>query len=180
MNRRLSLHAHPDFASQAARTIEVELSRRDSSMLALRYLVRGNALLLPALEAPRRTDGLWQRTCFEAFLRGSDDRYYEFNFSPSSQWASYSFSGHRAGMADATEAVPSRIQTNEGDGLFELEVEIALEPLYARLGEEPWYLALSAVIEDKNNVKSYWALAHPDGKPDFHDIACFAEALPGA
>ena len=180
MNRRLSLHPHPDFASLATRTIEVELSRHGSSMLALRYLVRGNALLLPALEAPRRTDGLWQRTCFEAFLRGAGESYYEFNFSPSSQWASYSFSGHRAGMADAAEAVPSRIQTKKSDGLFELEAEIALEPLHARLGDVPWYLALSAVIEDKNSVKSYWALAHPAGKPDFHDIACFAEALPGA
>jgi len=26
-------------------------------------------------------------------------------------------------------------------------------------------------------VLSYWALAHPEGKPDFHDPACFAATL---
>jgi hypothetical protein len=29
-------------------------------------------------------------------------------------------------------------------------------------------LALAAVIEDGNGRLSYWALGHPQGKPDFH------------
>jgi hypothetical protein len=39
-------------------------------------------------------------------------------------------------------------------------------------------IGLSAVIEEKNGMKSYWALAHPAGKPDFHHPACFAAELP--
>ena len=38
-------------------------------------------------------------------------------------------------------------------------------------------LGLSAVIEEQDGTKSYWALAHPDGPPDFHDPACFAASL---
>jgi hypothetical protein len=36
-----------------------------------------------------------------------------------------------------------------------------------------WQAALAAVIEERDGAKSYWALAHPLGKPDFHDPNCF-------
>jgi hypothetical protein len=38
--------------------------------------------------------------------------------------------------------------------------------------------SLSAILEEKDATKSYWALAHPVGlKPDFHDPACFTAHL---
>jgi hypothetical protein len=39
---------------------------------------------------------------------------------------------------------------------------------------EKWHLGLSAVIEEHNGRKSYWALAHRPGKPDFHHSDCFS------
>ena len=39
-------------------------------------------------------------------------------------------------------------------------------------------LGLSAVIEETSGRKSYWALAHPPGKADFHHSDCFALELP--
>jgi hypothetical protein len=33
------------------------------------------------------------------------------------------------------------------------------------------------VIEDMTGEFSYWALAHPPGKPDFHHSDCFAHEL---
>ena len=41
----------------------------------------------------------------------------------------------------------------------------------------PWRYGLSAVIEEAGAVKSYWSLAHPPGKPDFHHPTCFAATL---
>lgn len=41
----------------------------------------------------------------------------------------------------------------------------------------PWDIALSAVIEEKDGTKSYWALHHPPGAPDFHHPDCFALTL---
>jgi hypothetical protein len=35
-----------------------------------------------------------------------------------------------------------------------------------------------AVIEEEGGALSYWALAHPADKPDFHDPACFTATLP--
>ena len=41
-----------------------------------------------------------------------------------------------------------------------------------------WQLGLSAILEEKDGTKSYWALSHPGGdKPDFHDPVCFAARL---
>ena len=33
-------------------------------------------------------------------------------------------------------------------------------------------------IEEQDGRKSYWALAHPPGKPDFHHPDCFVLDLP--
>ena len=41
-----------------------------------------------------------------------------------------------------------------------------------------WEIGLSAVIEEIGGTKSYWALAHGRGPPDFHDPTCFAYHLP--
>jgi hypothetical protein len=38
----------------------------------------------------------------------------------------------------------------------------------------PIYPPLAAVIEDTRGDKSYWALAHPPGKADFHHSDTFA------
>jgi hypothetical protein len=40
--------------------------------------------------------------------------------------------------------------------------------------DRAWRIGLSAVIEDTNGEISYWALAHPPGKPDFHHANGFA------
>ena len=42
----------------------------------------------------------------------------------------------------------------------------------------PWQLGLTAVIEEEGGHRSYWALAHAPGKPDFHAPTCFAATLP--
>ena len=45
--------------------------------------------------------------------------------------------------------------------------------------ETQWELGLSAVLEEKDGTKSYWALAHSsEEKPDFHEAACFIAHLP--
>jgi hypothetical protein len=38
-------------------------------------------------------------------------------------------------------------------------------------------LGLTAVIEDRAQVLSYWALAHASEKPDFHRAESFVAAL---
>ena len=58
------------------------------------------------------------------------------------------------------------------DATFDLSEENELDPA---LG---WDIGLSAVIEEIDGTKSYWALAHGNGPPDFHNPTCFAYHLP--
>ena len=48
------------------------------------------------------------------------------------------------------------------------------------VADRRWRLGLSAVIEEADGTKSYWALAHPPGSPDFHHADCFVVELPAA
>ena len=163
------LVCHPDTPAGAVESITVH-TERTGQRLWLRYHVECelNALVLPGPAAPARCEGLWQSTCFEAFLR--DASYAEFNFAPSSQWAAYRFDGYRENMTVLDLAADPEIGLDASEGHFALEVTIPLVGLGQKLG-------LSAVIEETDGTKSYWALAHPPGKPDFHAPACFAATL---
>jgi hypothetical protein len=173
---RLALKAHADFQTEAVSAIEVEVER-STTALTLRYRLTGavSALAVPIRVAPERTDELWRHTCFEAFVRLESEGYTELNFAPSTQWAAYRFSGYRDGMSPADILAP-RIETTATDRSLNLTVSLDLASLRLPLG--PCRLALSAVIEDRAGAKSYWALAHPPGRPDFHHEAGFASMLP--
>jgi len=173
---RQTLRLHPDSSCAAVQGVEVEVVR-SGPFLALRYLVLGVTpdLVLPPPAGPLRTDGLWRHTCFEAFVRTpGEDAYCEVNLAPSTQWAAYRFASYRQGMTAADDVGdPGIVLQPSGDGL-ELSAAVAPGvPLNA-----PCRLGLSAVIESADGGVSYWALAHPPGRPDFHHADCFALELP--
>ena len=153
----------------------VELVESSPALVTLRYRVYGDiaALVIPPPAQPVRTGELWKSTCFELFVRsGTAGSYCEFNFSPSTQWAAYGFRGYREGMAPAPVEREPIISYAEPVESFDLHVSLPIRlPRSGRLG-------LSAIVEEKGGHKSYWALAHPPGDPDFHDPACFALQLP--
>jgi hypothetical protein len=170
---RQALRLHPDSPSFAAKQIEVDVARPRHGGLVLYYVVTGKIsdLRLPPVAAAARTDELWQHTCFEAFVRPSPGAaYYEFNFAPSTQWAAYRFSSYRSGMRVATEIGAPRIEVQSSPERYTLQAALELDQLSP---PSLWRLGLSAVIEETSGRKSYWALAHPPGKADFHHSDCF-------
>ena len=168
---KAELNPHPSAPPRAIHEIEVTADiRRGPSLLT--YRVTGAAPVIPSHAASVRTDGLWKTTCFELFVRPRNDgAYFEFNFSPSTRWAAYRFDGYREGMAELPLAAPLIEPIEDG-----IRVQVDL----GSLPDGSWRIALSAVIEEQDGTKSYWALAHPPGKPDFHHEACFALELPAA
>ena len=129
--------------------------------------------VIPQSASASRRDELWRATCFEAFLREEGKQaYVEWNFAPSLDWASYACSAPRAGMAQAEVEAEPYIRVEDNLTWWALGATIAI-PAYATFD-----VGLSAVIEEKDGNKSYWALAHPDGPPDFHDPTCFLARLP--
>lgn len=140
----------------------------------MRYTLSGSlgAVAIPVRAPPERKDELWQHTCFEVFARAPGaESYVELNFSPSTQWAAYAFDRYREGMRALALDAP-RVTTTLGADTLVLEALVAL-PIFSAA----WRLGLSAVIEESDGRTSYWALAHPPGKPDFHHPDCFAAEL---
>jgi hypothetical protein len=177
---RLQLTRHPDYPSLVGFVV-VDVAQPLRGLLALRYSVFGatERLKLPMPADHVRTDELWKHTCFEAFVRPSTDAcYYEFNFAPSSAWAAYQFKGYRAGMGTALGVPAPEITTASRENQFELEAKVDVSGLPELADAPAWRLALTAVIEETDGVKSYWALAHPPGKPDFHHADGFGLELP--
>jgi hypothetical protein len=176
-----ALKLHPDSHCMAVTQIDVGVTRPSAGLLVLHYVVTGKIaeLRLPRVGHIKRGVKLWQHTCFEAFLRASKgDAYCEFNCSPSLQWAVYRFAGYRDGM-EAAKAIRAPGIAVSGDGVcYELQVSWDLDGLPGLPINPPWLLGLSAVIEETNGRKSYWALAHPPGGADFHHAAGFVLELP--
>jgi len=147
-----------------------------SSILTLAFTLEGDlcGLCIPEPRASRRGPDLWQRTCFEVFLMaGEGPGYREFNFSPSGEWAAYTFRGYRDGGELQVEIPPVIALRQSGD---RLELDAEIRPEYLPPGRS-LRLGLSAVVEDADGVLSYWALRHPPGKPDFHQPDTFALQL---
>jgi hypothetical protein len=177
---RQALTRHPDSRCDAVAHIEADIARPRPGVLALSYVVCGRIerLKLPAVIAAARADELWRHTCLEAFFGSAPGAtYYEFNFAPSTQWAAYAFTGYRAGMRVATEISAPQIKVQSSPERYALEATLDVTELSGLPRDAPWRMGLSAVIEETGGGVSYWALAHPAGKPDFHHFDCFAHEL---
>ena len=169
------LVCHPDTPSLTVTGIEARVTGLDADWLTLRWRIESaGRLVVPRFAGRGRANGLWQATCFEMFVRGEGEGYAEFNLSPSERWAAYNFTGYRAGMAD--RAMPRDPDCSFRPGSRFAIFDAAIPR--AALPRMPACIGLSAVIEEAGAVKSYWALAHPPGNPDFHAPDCFALALP--
>jgi hypothetical protein len=170
-----TLQRHPDSSCVAVTHIEVEVARPQAGTLVFTYTVTGRIsdLAMPPVAAAARTDELWRHSCFEAFIGSSPaGAYYEFNFAPSTQWAAYRFSGYRTGMRVATEIKAPQISVGSSPDHYVLQASAELDQALLSRGS-PLRFGLAAVIEEISGNRSYWALAHPPGKADFHHSDCF-------
>lgn len=166
---------HPDMPAGSVERVRVKLAPSGHRPTVLEYRVFASGVLaLPAPEQAARRDGLWQATCFEMFVHAAgEEGYQEFNFSPSHCWAAYDFASYRKGGRDLALAPPKITGWADATG-YSMRVELDLVAPWASACR----IGLSAVIEEADGAKSYWALAHPPGKPDFHHPDCFAIELP--
>jgi hypothetical protein len=154
-----------------------------SAGLLLRYEVTGDvaALAVPASATPGAADGLWQHTCFEAFVAvPGEPAYREFNFSPSGQWAAYRFFDERVRDTAAELAQPPvepQMDVEVQAHALVLQVWLPRSALPMGQAGGALQLGLSAVIEDQGGQLSYWALQHPAARPDFHHRGGMALSL---
>jgi hypothetical protein len=176
------LARYPTTPGGAVRGVDIRLERDSSCLLTLRYVLRADMLhvRIPTTAPSTRADGLWAHTCFEAFIAPAvaGAAYYELNFSPSLQWAIYSFEAYRQGMSPTDVTVSPKLTARTFDDRLELDATIGLHDLKGLRAAHTLKLAVTAVVEDDSGTLSYWALKHAPGKPDFHHGDGFVLELP--
>jgi hypothetical protein len=177
MNKFVPLIPFSDRDRGPVAQFEVETALSHDGQLWLHYIVDAppESVMLPKCAEPARTDGLWQSTCFEVFVKAADSaEYLEFNFAPSNQWAAYHFTGNREGMAELEVTPAPDIHLTGGEKWFTIEASVQLPTDWAG---KPLEANVTAVIEARDGTKSYWALQHAPAAPDFHDPDCFVLSL---
>ena len=159
-----SLYRHPDAPAGAIQSVDAELERIDGGAIAI-FRLRGDTsrLVIPPPAAPERADGLWRTTCFELFVNGADNGYREYNFSPSGQWAAYTFDDYRSGMREIDARIETELYQETSDLQFSAEIRTEFA--------NPVMVGLTAVIEETDGALRYWSTAFAPGKPDFHAAA---------
>ncbi|MDO5626098.1 MAG: DOMON-like domain-containing protein [Pseudomonadota bacterium] len=179
----LPLACHPATPSPAnvGMHAAVAWQSADNRALHLRFTLHGDLAALripPPAHPPRAADGLWQHTCFEAFVAAADaPGYREFNFSPSGDWAAYAFSAERVRDAAAPPLPAPRTACTHDAHRLTLDAWLPAAALPPP-GGAPWRLGLSAVVQTRDGALSYWALRHPAPHPDFHHRAGWVARLP--
>ncbi len=172
----VQLLCHPQSDAGGVTGVNASITRVGRGEIQVVYRVSGavRELEVPAQTQPHRVDGLWKNTCFEIFIKQPDEEIYlEHNFSPSSQWAVYQFSNYRRDMVEVATAAPEFIVERQDIDL----VISASFYLPDEWQESDLQVGLSAVLATKIGNRSYWALVHPEGDPDFHHKDCFALEL---
>lgn len=174
------LTRHPETSSQWVHGIEAKVFWMERASVALWYSLKGDItrLRIPPPRNRRSADRLWQHTCFEVFIAEKGQQsYWEFNFSPSGEWAAYAFKSYRDGGPIGDDGLHPKIVVHSAANSFELDAIVRLDRFQAIDPNMPLRMGLSAVVEENDGTLSYWALKHPPGKPDFHHPESFALEL---
>ena len=171
-DQTLALTCHPLNAAPAVRALEVRTAWTDTCSLQISYCLWGDIarLRVPDEQPGRPADGLWEHTCFEAFVALPGRlAYREFNFSPSGLWAGYAFAAYRQRDESSGEIPAPQIVTRRSAG--RLEVDALIPPSALPDDADALDVGLCAVVEAADVVDghhSYWALTHGAARPDFH------------
>lgn len=156
-----------------------------NNIITLHYSLVGkleDILLASKSLDPSRKNELWSRTCFEFFLAIKDQpQYWEFNMSPSGDWNVYHMDAYRRiGFREETslQRLPfefrnarvaqssQRQHSRNESGMCTLDAVVDLNPILQP--NQFLDIGITAVIQTTDGDETYWALAHPAPKADFH------------
>lgn len=144
---------------------------RQGNLLSIRYSVQGDIedIRLPVRsESPARKNDLWKATCFEFFLAAKDQpEYWEFNLSPSGHWNVYAMDGYRqVNMREDSAYSQLPFEFTKMNNALSLDAAVNLSRLFRR--QSVLQIGITAVIQTTDGSETYWALAHPGLRADFH------------
>jgi hypothetical protein len=149
-------------------TIYVTIAKSNHEIIA-EFILQGDTRSIQWPATAEHTGpgtDLWKHTCFELFLSEPNHReYWEYNFSPTGQWAIYAFQDYRQPATLSATYTPMIEPPHYSDRKFTLQVRFTPEP---PLINTPLNIGIATIIESLDGQFDYYALRHCGNKPDFH------------
>lgn len=168
------------FDSMTAPNIELtaELNSNEECLFVSFRINKGAPLVDFGASTPNksRVIKLWEKTCFEIFIKNQKDQYIEFNFSPCFEWNCFYFNQKGDALTEFEKMIRPNtdILLSSEDFFIVCEIRKEFFPLgFFDQAETQLSVGLTSVIKDKSGINSYWALAHADTRPNFHHFDSF-------
>ncbi|MFA6238695.1 MAG: hypothetical protein WC635_15275 [Bacteriovorax sp.] len=157
--------------------IETELNQNSDSLFISYRIRAGFDLIDCGSGTPKkeRITGLWEKTCFELFVKNESGQYVEFNFSPNFEWNCFYFNKKGDALSEWSKmrAPATDILFSEDHFLHFSVIKKDLFPDGFFDSEHSLSVGITAVIKEKTGALSYWALSHADSRPNFHHFDSF-------
>lgn len=170
----MKLISHPKYPAHRDLSVEAKVNV-ELDQYVIDYRVAGpisDIIIMPSDHEPEFRDELWKMTCFEMFVQVDDGpQYYEYNFAPNGDWASYYFDDYRSGMKPVKIAQPKIILHHDDR---EISLNVVMERDAVPIGNLK--IGLFAMIFSQDD-RSFWALDHSESTPNFHQNDCFLHRL---
>ncbi len=164
-------------ATAPATEVLAELNQNEESVFISYRIQKGLPLVDLGSSTPHkeRVLKLWEKTCFELFIKNEKDSYVEFNFSPNFEWNCFYFAKKGDPLEEWTRMnrPATEILLSLDHYFLFAEIRKELFPVGFFDGTHELRCGISSVIKGPNGVLSYWALSHHDTRPNFHDFRSF-------
>ncbi len=155
-------------------TIETELiSREDAFFVSYKLTGDIKSIDLGGDPVHARKIKLWEKTCFELFIKNKNDQYMEFNFSPVFEWNAFFFNKKGDALKEFEKVSAVKIDILHSMEVFKVIVEIKKKDFPDDFFTLDMSAGLTTVLKERNGRLSYWALSHEDQRPNFHDFRSF-------
>ena len=162
---------------------DLRLLSQDTFEVLFKWTDTSSDLIFGGESRGGRLMGLWQHTCFEAFIEPVDSPafvskdlegsvlYYELNLSTFKGWNLFGFNQPRLPQPPTelreAQLVSYDLQHGESGGVLKVVVQVA--------GAQ-WNkvkISLCSVLVSKSRGTSYWSFKHAGERPDFHRFDSF-------
>ena len=154
-----------------------EINSNDESIFVSYRIDQGFELVDTGNSTPNKNRilKLWEKTCFELFIKNESDSYVEFNFSPNFEWNCFYFQRKGDSLCEHKEMQMPELDILLSRDNFLLFAKIKKEFFPKGFFDEKqtYSVGVSSVIKDNEKNLSYWALTHCDSRPNFHHFDSF-------
>jgi hypothetical protein len=118
---------------------------------------------------------LFEKTCFEFFLKIPNGQYLEFNFSPNFSWNIFSFYQLRGPLLELPMEKDIDLDILNSSDKFFLVAKISKDilPMEYLNNLKLAQFGITMVIKSRLGTISYWAIDHKDSRPNFHHYDSF-------